>query len=334
MPTPAEQQSEARPEIVPDTVADDKLNPRQPDDDEDNMAVDEESTRPGGLDKSSNGWSKKSSDPSSMKLSKLGRRLRTNASNPSGTTDTTDEMDDDNDNDNANDLDNEAGSGSLVRQKKRATKNKHVSSITNIDIYQHQFFTQRDTATTTSSFLRPGAQFSGSQQSGRFIYEVNVELKRVDMENAFICGYLRIEGLTEEHPCLITYFEGEMISEKHSFYTKREDWGADDKADIAHWARFTPWRTISKEAKDPKYVHKNYAEKSHIYMRWKECFLVPDHRIIDIQGASYAGFYYICFDQSNGSFNGFYFHRRSERYQQLDLAYCQNSGQYPRYEFR
>ena len=29
-------------------------------------------------------------------------------------------------------------------------------------------------------------------------------------------------------------------------------------------------------------------------MRWKERFLVPDHRVRDINGASFAGFYYVC----------------------------------------
>lgn len=31
-------------------------------------------------------------------------------------------------------------------------------------------------------------------------------------------------------------------------------------------------------------------------MRWKERFLVPDHRIRSINGASYAGFYYVCLE--------------------------------------
>ena len=29
-------------------------------------------------------------------------------------------------------------------------------------------------------------------------------------------------------------------------------------------------------------------------MRWKERFLVPDHKVKDINGASFAGFYYVC----------------------------------------
>lgn len=49
-----------------------------------------------------------------------------------------------------------------------------------------------------------------------------------------------------------------------------------------------------------------------VFMRWKEHFLVPDHTIKDINGASFAGFYYICFQKSAASIEGFYYHRSSE----------------------
>lgn len=49
-------------------------------------------------------------------------------------------------------------------------------------------------------------------------------------------------------------------------------------------------------------------------MRWKEHFLVPDHRVRTITGASFEGFYYICFNQILGVVNGIYFHSKSERY--------------------
>ena len=49
-----------------------------------------------------------------------------------------------------------------------------------------------------------------------------------------------------------------------------------------------------------------------VFMRWKEHFLVPDHTIKDINGASFAGFYYICFQKSKSSVEGYYFHRNSE----------------------
>lgn len=203
-----------------------------------------------------------------------------------------------------------------------------------IDKRNDDFYAKRALPSYTSSFLRPGSVFIGTQQSGISTYEVKVELKRVDMDQAMICGYLRIEGLTEDHPTLTTYFEGEIISPKYSFFTRRKEWGASEKTDIAHWSRFGPWRTISDKARKIDYVHENYQQRDHIYMRWKESFLVPDHTIRDIHGASYAGFYYICFDQVNGSISGFYYHQKSDKFQQLELTYMSNSGCYDSYEFR
>lgn len=47
----------------------------------------------------------------------------------------------------------------------------------------------------TSSFLRPGSRFTGTQQSDRQVYNVDVEIKHVDMAESYLCGYLRIQGL-------------------------------------------------------------------------------------------------------------------------------------------
>ena len=54
---------------------------------------------------------------------------------------------------------------------------------------------------TTSSFLRPGSKFRGTQQSDRQVYDVQVEIKDVDMAESFLCGYLRIQGTSpSRHP--------------------------------------------------------------------------------------------------------------------------------------
>ena len=47
----------------------------------------------------------------------------------------------------------------------------------------------------TSSFLRAGSKFKGTQQSDRQNYKVEVEIKSVDMNESELCGYLRIEGI-------------------------------------------------------------------------------------------------------------------------------------------
>jgi glucose-induced degradation protein 4 len=164
-----------------------------------------------------------------------------------------------------------------------------------------------------SSFLKPGSKFDGTQQSDRQVYDVQVEIKHVDMTESFLCGYLRIRGLTDDHPTLTTYFEGEIIGTKYTFQTKHAEWGSNEKVDMAHWARFPAWRPLSKQAKRPDFSYKNFAQRENIFMRWKEYFLVPDHRVRTISGASFEGFYYICFNQVTGSISGIYFHAKSEK---------------------
>jgi hypothetical protein len=45
-----------------------------------------------------------------------------------------------------------------------------------------------------STYLRPGSRFHGTQQSERQRYDVQVEIKHVDLRESFLCGYLRIQG--------------------------------------------------------------------------------------------------------------------------------------------
>lgn len=188
--------------------------------------------------------------------------------------------------------------------------------------------------TYTSSFLRPGSKFVGTQQSDRQNYKVEVELKHVDMGASFLCGYLRIEGLTEDHPTLTTYFEGEIIGPKYTFRTHHEEWGATHRTDMQHWARFPAFRPLRQQAQNPEFHYTNFHQRENIFMRWKEAFLVPDHRVRDIIGASFEGFYYICFNQVNGTVSGIYFHAKSEKFQQLELTHVRDNGCFGAIEFR
>ncbi|KAL2756466.1 hypothetical protein ACRALDRAFT_2077459, partial [Sodiomyces alcalophilus JCM 7366] len=189
--------------------------------------------------------------------------------------------------------------------------------------------------TSPSPYLRPGSKFHGTQQSEKQVYDVQVEIKHVDLRESFLCGYLRIQaGLTEDHPTLTTYFEGEIIGPKYSFLTKHPSWGASDKIDLSHWSKFNAFRPYLKTArKGPLFIN-NVAQKENIFMRWKEHFLVPDHRVRTITGASFEGFYYICFNQVKGEVSGIYFHSKSEKFQQLELKHVENRGCIPAIEFR
>ena len=72
---------------------------------------------------------------------------------------------------------------------------------------------------------------------------------------------------------------------------------------------------------------------SNTLLSVKELFLVPDHTIKDLTGASFAGFYYICFQKSTATIEGFYYHRSSEWFQSLSLNHIKENST-GAYEFR
>ena len=155
----------------------------------------------------------------------------------------------------------------------------------------------------THHCLYPGAMFTGTQKSGRSSYDVNVTIvvrvstslswspesnlaQDVDFSSSFLCGYLRIRGLTEDWPELTTYFDAEIIGSRYGFLTR--NWGATEQEDMVHWQRFPAFRHVKNELKRP-YLTMPENDRGAVFMRWKERFLVPDHRVQDINGASFAG---------------------------------------------
>lgn len=185
-----------------------------------------------------------------------------------------------------------------------------------------------------SCFLRPGSKYRGTQRAERQVYDVNVNIKHVDMAESYMCGYLKIQGLlsssspllfpclltnppsglTPDHPQLTTFFEGEIIGPKYSFFTDHESWGATEHIDLSHWSKFPAFRSSARNMRKGRMPRLEHLPQEYIFMRWKEHFLVPDHTVRSISGASFEGFYYIAFNLIKGEITGIYFHARSEKY--------------------
>jgi hypothetical protein len=112
---------------------------------------------------------------------------------------------------------------------------------------------------------------------------------------------------------------------KYSFVTRK--WEADAEVDRQHWSKFPAFQAYKKLLQDdPKAKGTDYDwnTSDFIFMRWKEQFLVPDHKIKSISGASFAGFYYIVFQKSTGMISGLYYHSHSEWFQHLLLTHVPN----------
>ncbi|CUA75028.1 Glucose-induced degradation protein 4 homolog [Rhizoctonia solani] len=178
------------------------------------------------------------------------------------------------------------------REHSRDTQRSRSAALSEPDPYAD--VTRLRLNNTRQDCLYPGAQFMGIQKSGRNSYNVSVTIVNVDFPGSTLCGYLTIENLTDDHPQLTTYFDAEIIGPKYGFLT--QSYGASEMDDMTHWGRFDSFRAIKSEMRRPGLTirQKTLSERGFVFMRWKERFLVPEHQVRGIRGASYDGFYYVC----------------------------------------
>ena len=138
-----------------------------------------------------------------------------------------------------------------------------------------------------------------------------------------------IRGLTEQYPELTTYFEAEVIGEHHPFVTGK--WESTTEIDLKHWQKFKGFAAF-----EDRFSRKTFAmppDSPYVFMRWKEQFVVPDHTLTEVSGASFDGYYYCCANRETGTIRGFYYHAKFDWFQELHLK-LENKQQFGIYEFR
>ncbi|KAJ2044243.1 GID complex subunit 4, VID24 [Coemansia sp. RSA 2673] len=173
--------------------------------------------------------------------------------------------------------------------------------------------------------LYSGSKFSGTQSNGTRSYVVTVTLKYVDMGVPELCGHFTIRGLTTELPKLTTYFDAQIVgSSSNSFVTNQ--WDASVDTDRTHWSFFPAFRQHRSRFDSKDFKYRLSMSDKFIFMRWKERFVVPNYKLSRITGASYDGFYYVCYDREEASITGYYFHRDSDNYQCLKLAHTKQTS--------
>ncbi|GAA5900548.1 uncharacterized protein JCM6883_002878 [Sporobolomyces salmoneus] len=137
----------------------------------------------------------------------------------------------------------------------------------------------------------------GVQRSGRNSYDVKVKIDTVDIESGTLAGTLEIKHLTPELESLVTFFEGEIVSESGpGFLTS--NYGATKEDDMRHWRRFPPFtrNRLEQQMTGTNLNLRGASKKPYLFMRWKERFVLPEHKVDAIHGASFAGLYYVCLD--------------------------------------
>lgn len=219
-----------------------------------------------------------------------------------------------------------------LSQNAHDPSNQRLTIIDDLPIFRTL---DRQVTGVVKSTLCNGSSFSGQQQSKEHSYEVNVKIQHVDFDQSYLYGYLCISHLTASHPTLTTFFEGEIISDKYPFLTRK--WEATSEIDLEHWSRFEGFtEEYARTFTSDRFDYERLKNSDFIFMRWKERFLVPDHTVKHVEGASYAGFYYICFNKRTSQIKGYYFHisEHFERFQSLDLELNDSERSTQVFEFR
>lgn len=255
----------------------------------------------------------------------------------------------------------------------RVARAPRASEYTHTDAYG-SFFAGSQTLPGLSqvpqlnnTYLRPNAKFVGLQKSGRHGYDIEVQLKSVDLMSSIVTGFFQISRLTEEHPVITTCFKGEIINnplhrmewgnasvapKRYSFVTDEKSGRPLPKNDLDHWKKLTGCvgHATELEVREKlRLIQAGIHDPDLIYMRWKEEFLVPDSRIKQLNGASFEGFYYVVLNIGTGAnstathrnsagiapgaMSGLYFYTQSEKFQSLSLEYVEDRGQTSTFDF-
>ncbi|KAJ2692023.1 hypothetical protein H4R19_006236 [Coemansia spiralis] len=177
-----------------------------------------------------------------------------------------------------------------------------------------------DTWPTPCHDLYSGSRFRGEQSNGVRSYNVTVALKYVDMGVPELCGHFTICGLTTELPVLTTFFDAQIIGTGGDTFITNQ-WSATIDDDRAHWSLFPSFQQHRSRFERCDFEYRLEPSDRHVFMRWKERFVVPNHKLNRINGASYEGFYYVCYDRELGTIMGYYYHKESDSNQRLTLTH-------------
>lgn len=147
--------------------------------------------------------------------------------------------------------------------------------------------------------------------------DIEIILQHIHWQDCFICGYLNINtnmGFSN----LTSFFDGEFISEKYPFLTKK--WEASEETDREYWGKFQGFENYQSTFNSSEFDYKALAESDYVFMRWKEhCILSDDDILRHINGGPIPGFYYICLTKSTGILEGCYYRKPSEKCEWFEL---------------
>ena len=82
----------------------------------------------------------------------------------------------------------------------------------------------------------------------------------------YYCAYIFILHV-QEYPTLTTFFEGEIVSDRYPFLTRK--WDASEEVDRKHWGKFPTFEQYLKKFNADDFSYDRLKESDEVFMRWK-----------------------------------------------------------------
>ncbi len=73
--------------------------------------------------------------------------------------------------------------------------------------------------------------------------------------------------LLQEYPTLTTFFEGEIVSERYPFLTRK--WDVSEEVDRKHWSKFPSFAQYAKTFNSDGFSYDGVKKGNSVFMRWK-----------------------------------------------------------------
>lgn len=95
-------------------------------------------------------------------------------------------------------------------------------------------------------------------------------MHRSQVPNSWLCSIdfiILLVSYLQEYPTLTTFFEGEIISKRYPFLTRK--WDASEEVDRKHWGKFPTFEPYLKTFNTDDFSYDKLKESDEVFMRWK-----------------------------------------------------------------
>lgn len=158
----------------------------------------------------------------------------------------------------------------------------------------------------------------------------------------------RCNPASHQRKSITTYLEGEILDfRRHTFLT--ESFHNDVARDVEYWRKLPPFKNVPVSELAQRLLSRTFLAQvmeKYILMRWKErCFVrskqerangdgeLAEDVIVESDGLTISGFYYVCLRREDGLIEGLYCDPASSPYQYLKLARVRGGG-FPAWDFK